>query len=198
MGTGKIDHVQIKKYRPPEDKGFRRRILQRILPSSASKNEKPKNKLNGKVPDQLLIGDDLAKLDYRLAKCCNPIGGDDVFGFVTVNEGIKIHRTNCPNAEELLSNHGYRVLKAKWVSSEEKSFLATLKVIGTDRIGIISDLSNLISSELRVNMRSMSINTDNGIFEGKIDLFVDDTSHLEYLLKKLEEIEGVVNVSRYN
>lgn len=197
LGTGKIDHVQIKKYKPTEEKGFRRRILQKIMPSS-SKVEKTKTTDLKSIPDHLLIGDDMDKLDYKLAKCCNPIAGDDVFGFVTVNEGIKVHRTNCPNAAELLSNHGYRVLKAKWASSDEKSFLATLKVIGTDRIGIISDLSNLISSQMKVNMRSMSINTNNGIFEGNIDLFVDDTSQLDYLLKKLEEIDGVVNVSRHN
>jgi GTP pyrophosphokinase len=135
-------------------------------------------------------------IDYQFAKCCNPISGDDVFGFVTVNEGIKIHRTNCPNAAALLSNYGYRIIKARWTSSKDNSFLASLKIIGADRMGLINDVSRLISSELKVNMRSMSINTEGGIFEGEIQLYVNDTSHLEHLIRNLEAVQGVFSVSR--
>ena len=146
----------------------------------------------------MLIGEDFNKIDYTLAQCCSPISGDDVFAFVTINEGIKVHRNNCTNAPELIASHGYRILKARWSTTREGSFLVGLKIIGTDRIGIISDLSNIISSELKVNMRSMSLNTNNGIFEGMIELYVDHTFHLDRLMNKVEKISGVVKLTRYN
>ncbi len=153
--------------------------------------------VKAKSHDVLLIGEDMDIIDYKLAKCCNPIPGDSVFGFVTVNEGIKVHRVTCPNAPELLSNHGHRVVKAKWASQHQSSFLAGLKIIGTDRVGLINDVTSIISEELKVNMRSMSIDTDSGIFEGEIMLYVHDTSHLDLLINKLEQVEGVVKVSRF-
>ncbi|WP_276372475.1 RelA/SpoT family protein [Chryseolinea sp. H1M3-3] len=148
--------------------------------------------------DILLIGEDMDVVDYKLAKCCTPIPGDDVFGFVTVNEGIKIHRTNCPNAPELLSHHGNRVVKAKWTSQHEVAFLTGLKIRGTDRVGLINDVTKIISEELKVNMSSMSIHTDSGIFEGEIMLYVNDTRHLEQMIDKLRSVEGVVKVSRFD
>jgi GTP diphosphokinase / guanosine-3',5'-bis(diphosphate) 3'-diphosphatase len=156
------------------------------------------NKIKGRYEDNLLIGEDMDVVDYKLAKCCTPIPGDDVFGFVTVNEGIKIHRTNCPNSAELLSNHGNRVVKAKWTSQHEVAFLTGLKIRGTDRVGLINDISKIISEELKVNMSSMSIHTDSGIFEGEIMLYVNDTRHLEQLIQKLEKVEGLVKVSRFD
>jgi len=156
------------------------------------------NKLKGRYEDILLIGEDMDVVDYKLAKCCTPIPGDEVFGFVTVNEGIKIHRTTCPNATELLANHGNRVIKAKWTSQHEVAFLTGLKVIGTDRVGLINDVSKVISEELKVNMSSLSFKTDQGIFSGEIMLYVNDTRHLEMLIEKLEKVEGVVKVTRFD
>jgi len=156
------------------------------------------NKLKGRYEDILLIGEDMDVVEYKLAKCCTPIPGDEVFGFVTVNEGIKIHRTTCPNATELLANHGNRVIKAKWTSQHEVAFLTGLKVIGTDRVGLINDVSKVISEELKVNMSSLSFKTDQGIFSGEIMLYVNDTRHLEMLIEKLEKVEGVVKVSRFD
>ncbi|HEU5290620.1 MAG TPA: RelA/SpoT family protein [Cyclobacteriaceae bacterium] len=155
-------------------------------------------KIKGRYEDILLIGEDMDVVDYKLAKCCTPIPGDDVFGFVTVNEGIKIHRTTCPNSTELLANHGNRVVKAKWTSQHEVAFLTGLKIRGTDRVGLINDISKIISDELKVNMSSMSIHTDSGIFEGEIMLYVNDTRHLEQLIQKLEKVEGLVKVSRFD
>lgn len=155
-------------------------------------------KAKGRQEDTLLIGEDMDVVEYKLAKCCTPIPGDDVFGFVTVNEGIKIHRANCPNATELLANHGNRVIKAKWTSQHEVAFLTGLKVIGTDRVGLINDVSKVISEELKVNMSSLSFKTDHGIFSGEIMLYVNDTRHLEMLIGKLEKVEGVVKVSRFD
>jgi GTP pyrophosphokinase len=156
------------------------------------------NKTKGRLEDTLLIGEDMDVVEYKLAKCCTPIPGDEVFGFVTVNEGIKIHRTTCPNATELLANHGNRVIKAKWTSQHEVAFLTGLKVTGTDRVGLINDVSKVISEELKVNMSSLSFKTDQGIFSGEIMLYVNDTRHLETLINKLEKIEGVVKVSRFD
>lgn len=155
-------------------------------------------KIKGRYEDILLIGEDMDVVDYKLAKCCTPIPGDDVFGFVTANEGIKIHRTNCPNAPELLSHHGNRVVKAKWTSQHEVAFLTGLKIKGTDRVGLINDVTKIISDELKVNMSSMSIHTESGIFDGEIMLYVNDTRHLEQLIGKLNNVEGVVKVSRFD
>jgi len=152
----------------------------------------------GPYSDVLLIGEDMDVVEYKLAKCCTPIPGDDVFGFVTVSEGIKIHRTNCKNTPELLSNHGNRVIKAKWTSQHEVAFLTGLKVVGTDRVGLINDVSKIISEELKVNMSSISFRTENGIFDGEIMLYVNDTRHLDLLISKLEKVEGVVKVARFD
>jgi len=155
-------------------------------------------KAKGRHEDTLLIGEDMDVVEYKLAKCCTPIPGDDVFGFVTVNEGIKIHRTTCPNATELLANHGNRVIKAKWTSQHEVAFLTGLKIVGTDRVGLINDVSKVISEELKVNMSSLSFKSDQGIFNGEIMLYVNDTRHLEMLITKLEKVEGVVMVTRFD
>lgn len=166
--------------------------------SDAKTIEQEITRAKGRYDDILLIGEDMDVVDYKLAKCCTPIPGDEVFGFVTVNEGIKIHRTNCPNSPELLSHHGNRVVKAKWTSQHEVAFLTGLKIKGTDRVGLINDVSKIISEELKVNMSSMSIHTDSGIFDGEIMLYVNDTRHLEQLIAKLEKVEGVVKVSRFD
>jgi GTP pyrophosphokinase len=155
-------------------------------------------KSRGRYEDILLVGEDMDVVEYKLAKCCTPIPGDEVFGFVTVSEGIKIHRTNCPNATELMANHGNRVIKAKWTSQHEVAFLTGLKVVGTDRVGLINDVSKIISEELKVNMSSLSFSTDHGIFNGEIMLYVNDTRHLDLLISKLEKVEGVVKVARFD
>jgi GTP pyrophosphokinase len=146
--------------------------------------------------DMLVIGDDLQKLDYKLSSCCNPIPGDDVFGFISVGEGIKIHRVNCPNAVKLLSNYAYRVVKAKWMNEHLISFLAGIKIIGTDELGIVNNITKVISSENNINMRSISFDTDDGIFEGTIMVYVHDTKHLNHLIDKLKKVKGVNNVIR--
>ncbi len=148
--------------------------------------------------DTLLIGEDMDKIDYKLSPCCNPISGDDVFGFVTINEGIKIHRTTCPNAAELMSKHGNRILKAKWKSQKEEAFLAGLRITGTDRVGLINDVTRIISSDLSINMRGLTIDTEDGVFEGDIKLYVHDTGHLDMLINKLERVDGVFKVLRFD
>lgn len=195
VGKGSIEPGLIKKAleeKPKKDNG-----PAPVIHDSKS-FEREIKKVRGVDSDQLLIGEDMDRIDYTLAKCCNPIPGDDVFGFVTINEGIKIHRTTCPNAVELMSNYGYRIIKARWTSSKELAFLAGLRITGTDRMGLVQDVTRVISSDLRVNMRSISIDTNETIFEGKIMLFVHDTAHLDQLIKKLEKVEGVVKVDRFD
>ena len=146
--------------------------------------------------DMLVIGEHVEKIDYKISTCCNPIPGDDVFGFVTLKDGIQIHRVNCPNATELMSNFAYRVVKAKWTNQESISFLAGIKVTGTDEVGIVNNITKIISNELNVNMRSISFDTNDGIFEGTIMVFVNDTNHLTDLMKKLKKVSGVLTVNR--
>jgi GTP diphosphokinase / guanosine-3',5'-bis(diphosphate) 3'-diphosphatase len=146
--------------------------------------------------DMLVIGDDMQKLDYKLSPCCNPIPGDDVFGFITVGEGIKIHRVNCPNAVKLLSNYAYRVVKAKWVNDQLISFLAGLKLTGTDELGIVNHITEIISNENNVNMRSINFDTDDGMFEGTVMVYVHDTKHLNHLIDNLKKVKGVNRVER--
>jgi guanosine-3',5'-bis(diphosphate) 3'-pyrophosphohydrolase len=197
VGAGFIGTADIKKFienRPTSPIKSR----PNLQVADAKTFEQEISKIKGRYEDILLIGEDMDVVDYKLAKCCTPIPGDDVFGFVTVNEGIKIHRTNCPNSPELLSHHGNRVVKAKWTSQHEVAFLTGLKIRGTDRVGLINDVTKVISDELKVNMSSMSIHTESGIFEGEIMLYVNDTRHLEQLITKLQQVEGVVKVSRFD
>ncbi len=172
--------------------------LNKLAPRDTKQFEREIKQVRNKESDSLLIGEDMDKIDYTLAKCCGPIPGDQVFGFVTINEGIKIHRTTCPNAVELMSNYGYRIIKAKWTSQSEIAFLAGLRITGTDRMGLVNDVTKVISSELKVNMRSITIETNEGVFEGDILLFVHDTSQLEGLIKKLKSVKGIIGVSRFN
>ena len=146
--------------------------------------------------DMLVIGEGLEKIDYKLSPCCNPIPGDDVFGFITINEGIKIHRTNCPNAIQLMSNYAYRIVKARWFNQQQIAFLAGIKITGMDDVGVVNNITKVISSELKVNIRSLNIESLDGLFEGTIMLFVHDTGHLQNLMKKLKNLNGIVRVTR--
>ncbi|MDP2413892.1 bifunctional (p)ppGpp synthetase/guanosine-3',5'-bis(diphosphate) 3'-pyrophosphohydrolase [Daejeonella sp.] len=161
-------------------------------------NEQFNKKVKGDDSDTLLIGEDLQKLDYKLSACCNPIPGDDVFGFVTVGDGIKIHRTNCPNAAKLMANYGYRIVKAKWNSQKELAFLTGLHITGIDDVGLINKITTVISSDFKVNMRSITVDTDDGIFEGSIMVYVNNTKHLDNLILKLKEVVGVSSVTRFD
>lgn len=192
FGRGVYNLGDLKRFQEQRGSGG---TLRRTSPAAEPAVEVP---ARPKQDDILLIGEDMDVVEYKLAKCCTPIPGDEVFGFVTVNEGIKIHRSNCPNAPELLANHGNRVIKSKWTSQHEVAFLTGLKVVGTDRVGLINDVSRVISEELKVNMSSISFRSDSGIFEGEIMLYVNDTHHLDLLIDKLTQVEGVVRVLRFD
>ena len=197
FGKGYIMPDEIKKFRNEREALINRQkkiVIDEKAFKDAKSFEKEIKKIKGH--DTLLIGDDMQQIDFTLSRCCSPIPGDDVFGFLTINEGIKIHRNLCPNAQQLLSNYGNRVIKARWASQIEKSYLVSIDLNGIDRVGIIQDISKVISGELHINMRGLSVDTFDGIFEGKIKVYVFDTKHLDILMSKLEEIEGISNVSR--
>lgn len=195
IGTSSISSDDLKRFY--EVRESKNKKTTQIL--DAKSFEQEVKKIRGKKDsDLLLIGEDMEKIDYTLSPCCHPIAGDDVFGFVTVNEGIKIHRTTCPNAIELLSNYGYRVVKAKWSFQKELMFLSGVQVNGTDRIGLVKDITDIISNELKVNMKSINIETEDGLFQGKIMLYVNNVEHLETLMQKMKQLNGIVSVSRFD
>ena len=147
--------------------------------------------------DVLVIDQNLKGLDFKLAKCCNPIYGDDVFGFVTVSGGIKIHRNDCPNAGQMRERFGYRIVKARWAGkSEGTQYPITLRVVGHDDIGIVTNITSIISKENGISLRSIGIDSNDGLFSGTLTIMVSDTGRLEALIKKLRTVKGVKQVSR--
>ena len=161
-----------------------------VLEESKAQHQMPQN------DDVLVIDRNLKGLDYQLARCCNPIYGDDVFGFVTVSGGIKIHRSDCPNAPELRRRFGYRVVKAKWSGKGASQYQMTLRVIGQDDIGIVNNLTNIISKEERLVLRSINIDSSDGLFRGNLVVMIDDVNRLEALVKRLRTVKGVKQVER--
>ncbi|WP_288057188.1 ACT domain-containing protein, partial [Xylanibacter rodentium] len=146
--------------------------------------------------DVLVIDRNLKGIDYQLARCCNPIYGDDVFGFVTINGGIKIHRTDCPNAPEMRKRFGYRVVRAKWSGKGTSQYSITLRIIGNDDIGIVNNLTSIISKDEKLTLRSISIDSNDGLFRGNLVVMIDDTSRMEALIRKLRTVKGVKQVER--
>ncbi len=193
VATDKMELLQIKDFLTKADKSVEARP-ERIGEEALDRIVKTASKESG---DFLVIDEKLDRVDYKLAPCCNPIQGDAIFGFVTISSGISIHRTNCPNAQEMLSRYGYRVVKARWNKSEKGTFFpVTLMITGMDDLGIVSNISDVITKDLQVNMRSISIESNDGMFEGNITLLVKDTQHLEALVRKLKKVKGILNIKR--
>ncbi len=151
------------------------------------------------LEDHLVLENSLENVDYKLARCCNPILGDEIFGFVTVTDGIKIHRTNCPNARMLLSKYSYRIINAHWTGAAVDNFYETILLVeGIDDMGIVNGISNIISNDLKVNMKSISFASNNGQFNGKINIMVKDKAHLNTIMDKIQTVKGVLNVTRFD
>jgi guanosine-3',5'-bis(diphosphate) 3'-pyrophosphohydrolase len=194
VAKGNIDMKDLKEYQASE-KIIENKPQDKI---EADQVQSLIRNIKAKDSDMLLIGEDMQKIDYKLANCCNPIPGDDVFGFVTVGDGIKIHRTNCPNATKLMSNYGYRIVKAKWTNQQELAFLTGLRITGIDEVGLINQLTTVISNDFKVNIRSITVDSDNGIFEGTVMVYVNDTQHLDNLIRKIKMIKGINSVTRFD
>jgi GTP pyrophosphokinase len=194
VAKGIIDMKDLKEYQASE------KVVEN-KPQDKIENDQVQSLLRNiktKDSDILLIGEDMQKIDYKLANCCNPIPGDDVFGFITVSDGIKIHRTNCPNAAKLMANYGYRIVKARWTNQQELAFLTGLRITGIDDVGLINKLTTVISNDFKINIRSITVDSDNGIFEGSIMVYVNDTEHLENLIKRLKMVKGITAVTRFD
>lgn len=146
--------------------------------------------------DSLVFGNDEEKLDYKLAACCNPIPGDKVFGFVTINDGIKIHKKNCPNSVSLQSNYDYRIIKAKWIDSSQEEFTVNIEVLGIDKMGLVNNITKVISENMNINMKRLNFETDSGIFKGNIILSVKSNKEANKLIQKLKILNGIDKIKR--
>jgi GTP pyrophosphokinase len=193
IAVKKIDLAELKDFQVLGDKISFPKIarLPEEKPATTSKKDKKDTEL-------IIFGESSDKIMYTLANCCKPIPGDDVFGFVTQGEGLKIHRTNCPNAARLLSNYGHRVVKTKWVKNKEISFLTGIKIVGLDDVGVINKITNLISGTLRININALTIEAKEGLFEGNVKVYVHDKDELDDLVTNLKELPGIESVERYD
>ncbi len=157
-----------------------------------------KHHYNKKDSELIIFGESSDKIMYALGKCCHPIPGDDVFGFVSTGKGLIIHRTNCPNAAQLMANYGHRVVKTKWAKNKEISFLTGLKIVGLDDVGVINKITNVISGDLRINISGLTIESKEGLFQGTIKVFVHDKEELEELVHRLKSLNGIQTVDRFD
>ena len=197
FGNGAIDNPQLKAFVSQRNSTILNFFKTKLSRNTASKESTENKEVTNKY-DALVFGKDEEKLDYKLSVCCNPIPGDKVFAFVTINDGIKIHKMNCPNAISLQSNYAYRIMQAKWIDSTKQEFTAILKISGVDNKGIINNVSKTISSMNEVYIQSINVAGDEGVFDGKISLSVKNSSQLNKLIKSIQKVEGVKKVERVN
>ena len=196
VGTGTIDNTMLKEYASSRSNAFVSYLKNKITRKpSINKEELDKEEITNKY-DLLVFGKEEEKLDYKLAVCCNPIPGDAVFGFLTIKEGIKVHKSNCPNAVSLQSNYAYRILPAKWIDSTQQDFPAQIILSGIDNLGLVNDITKLISANMNVNMKSISFESNDGVFSGKINVVVKNKNLLTKLMDNLKKINGIDKVKR--
>lgn len=169
-----------------------------VKPVVEAKTETEHKHIPKKDSELIIFGESSDKIMYTLAKCCNPIPGDDVFGFVSTGKGLIIHRTNCPNATQMMANYSHRIVKTKWAKNKEISFLTGIKIIGIDDVGVINKITNIISGELRINISALTIESKEGLFQGSIRVFVHDKEELDELVNKLKQLNGIQTVDRFD
>lgn len=196
IATKAIDLKELKEFQVLGDKIEIPKPKQ-LVPEIPGENSQSRN-ISRKDSELIIFGESSDKIMYTLAKCCNPIPGDDVFGFVSTGKGLIIHRTNCPNAAQLLANYGHRVVKTKWAKNKEISFLTGLKIVGLDDVGVINKITNVISGDLRINIAGLTIESREGLFEGTIKVFVHDKEELELLVTRLKSLNGIQTVDRFD
>ena len=194
VGAGIIDNKKIKDYAASRSNALMSFIKNRIR-KPGQPEDVDREEITEKY-DQLVFGKEEEKLDYKIANCCNPIPGDDVFGFLTVNEGIKVHKQNCPNALQLQSNYGYRIMQAKWIDSTQSDFRVELYISGIDTMGLVNDVTKVVSNNLNIDMKSVHFDTDDGIFSGNIIVVVKNKNILNNLVEKIKNINGIEKVKR--
>jgi GTP pyrophosphokinase len=195
-GIGAIENQQLKDFAAQKSNtlvNFFKKTIKRT-PTSTSEQVQ-KNELNKKF-DLLVFGVEQNKLDYKLSACCNPIPGDDVFGFVTINEGIKVHKKDCPNAISMQSNYAYRIIQAKWIDSSQEEFKAILKITGMDTLGLTNELTKVISNQMSVNIQSISLSSEAGIFNGQVTVVVQNNTILKKLIDNIRKVDGIDKITR--
>ncbi len=192
VAIGKIDPLDIKSIITEKEEPNAKTKLEEILPA---KEVKELSFEGG--DDFLVIDNNLKNVNYKLAQCCNPVFGDSIFGFVTIGEGIKIHRNACPNAPSMKERFPYRVIKAMWRDTSGKgSFLTALHISGLDETGILNEITHIIAKDVGTQMRSINIESDKGKFEGLLKVLVYNLDHLEFLIKRLQKVKGIISVTR--
>lgn len=198
-GIGVIENQQLKDFATQKSNtlvNFFKKTIKRS--PSVQPNQIQKNEISKKY-DLLVFGIEQDKLDYKLSSCCNPIPGDEVFGFITINEGIKVHRKDCPNAISMQSNYAYRIIPAKWIDSSQEEFKAVLKITGMDILGLTNELTKVISSQMNVNIQSISLSSEAGIFNGQVAVVVQNNTILKKLIENIKKVDGIDKVTRvYN
>ena len=194
VGSGIIDNVKLKDFAASYNNAFisffKNKIRRNPIPEDIDKEELSSNL------DTLVFGKDEEKLPYKLSPCCNAIAGDEVFGFISINDGIKVHKKNCPNAISLQSNYAYRIIASNWIDSSHEEFVAEIALNGLDNLGLVSNITKVISNQMNVNMRAINFNTDGGTFSGKIKVVVKNSDTLKKLVGNLKHINGIEKVSR--
>jgi guanosine-3',5'-bis(diphosphate) 3'-pyrophosphohydrolase len=197
MGIGSIDNQQLKDYAAQKSNtlmNFFKNKIKRSSPNTADADIH-KQEISSNY-DMLVFGIDQDKLDYTLSSCCNPIPGDEVFGFVTINEGIKVHKKDCPNAISLQSNYAYRIMLAKWIDSSQQEYKAVLNITGMDTLGLTNELTKVISNNMHVNIQSISLSGEAGIFNGQVAVIVRNNNILKRLIDNIKKIDGIEKVTR--
>ncbi|EZH71372.1 MFS transporter [Aquimarina atlantica] len=193
VGIGTIDNQKIKEFATTRSNVFMNFIKNRIRRGNIK--DVNKEEITSKY-DLLVFGKDSEKLEYKLSNCCNPIPGDDVFGFITVNEGIKVHKNNCPNSLQLQSNYAYRIIPAKWIDSSQEEFKAVIRLNGIDNIGVVNEVTQIISNNMNLAIYNMNFDTNDGVFTGKITVGVKNKNTLKTVMKNLSKISGIDKVVR--
>lgn len=198
IGNGAIDNTQLKAFVAQRNSRILKFFKTKLRRSPSQEDFTENTEEVTFKFDALVFGKEEEKLDYKLSKCCNPISGDKVFGFLTINDGIKVHKMNCPNAISLQSNYAYRIMKAKWIDSTKQDFKAVLHMNGVDNEGIVNNVTRIISNSQGINLQRINISGDEGIFDGKISLNVKNSSQLNKLIQRIKKVEGVKKVERVN
>jgi GTP pyrophosphokinase len=194
VGIGTIDNTKLKAFAASRSNAFVSYFKNKIYKPSVPKNIH-KEEITSKY-DMLVFGKEEDRLNYTLANCCNPIPGDKVFGFLTINDGLKVHKKNCPNAVSLQSNYAYRIMQAKWIDSSQQVYTSQIIMSGIDNLGLVNDITKLISENMHVNMKSISFSSDDGVFSGKVTVQVKNQAMLKKLIEKLKKINGIDKVAR--
>ena len=196
VGVGSIDNQQLKDYAAQKSNTLINFFKNKIKRNNSTADIDIHKQVISSNYDMLVFGKSQDKLDYKLSTCCNPIPGDEVFGFVTINEGIKIHKKDCPNAIALQSNYAYRIMQAKWIDSTQQDFKATINIMGMDTLGLTNELTKVISNNMNVNIQSISLNGEAGIFKGQVSVIVPNITILKKLMDNIKKIDGIDKVTR--